>query len=212
MLDSIPHSGGDYRVSKESAFEYFQNFEEYPRRYQKYCKWVEVIDRSENMVTTREFWNIALDEDVDHVLITVRYELTPFTEIRYEIMSGYMTGIKNSMKFSDLENDPNKSVIDFALPILDSTGHPWGGKRNPVYDNLWLYLRIQNAQHLEGKKIKFAIGLTCSVCKKGKLGTRLGGSTEIGNHKLIDEQFECDMCHQIFKNYLSVSRDTVGVG
>lgn len=209
MLDSIPHSSGEYRVSKESAFEYFQNFEEYPQGYPKYCKRVQVVDRSENTITTKEFWN--MDTDVDHVLITVCYELIPFTEIRYEITSGYMTGVKNSMKFSDLESDSNKSLLELALPILDVNSHPWGGKRNPVYDNLWLYLRIQNAQHLEGLRIGFTLGQTCSKCKNGKLGARGGGGSEVGNHKLTDEQFECDSCHKVFKNYLSISTDTVGV-
>ena len=211
MLDSIPHSGGEYNVSKEKAFEYFQNFEEYPWRYPKYCKWVEVVDRSENTVTTREFWN--MDTEIDHVLITVCYELIPFIEIRYEIMEANLAnlvGIKNSMKFSDLESDPNKSLVELALPILDINGHPWSGKRNAAYDNVWLYLRLQNTQHLGGLKIsKFGIGQVCSECKKGKLGARLGGGYEVGNHKLIDEQFECDECHKVFKNYLSVSRDNV---
>lgn len=210
MLDSIPHSGGDYSVSKELAFEYFQNFEEYPRRYPKHCKWIEVIDRSENIVTTKEFWNIALDNDVDHVLITVRYELIPFTEIRYEIMSGYKTGIKNSMKFSDLESNPNKSVIEFALPILDITGHPYVS-RSPVYRDLGMYLRMQDAICMENLQVfRFRVGQTCSKCKKGILGALPGELTGTGNHNLTSENFECDHCHEVFKNYLSVSSDTGG--
>jgi hypothetical protein len=51
-------------------------------------------------------------------------ELIPFTSIRYEIMSGYKTGVKYGMKFSDLENNPDFNlVIEIAMPILDITGH-----------------------------------------------------------------------------------------
>ena len=83
-------------------------------------------------------------------------------------------------------------------------------KGTQPYDNVWLYLRLQNTQHLEGLKIsKFGIGQVCSECKKGNLDARLGGGYEVGNHKLIDEQFECDECHKVFKNYLSISRDNV---
>ena len=38
-----------------------------------------------------------------------------------------------------------------------------------------------------------------------------GDGIEVGNHKLTDEQFECDSCRQVFKNYLSVSKDSVEV-
>jgi hypothetical protein len=56
MLDSISHRSGPFYGSKESVFKYYQNLEEYPQRYPKYCKWVEVVDRSENIVTTKVFW------------------------------------------------------------------------------------------------------------------------------------------------------------
>lgn len=215
MLDSIPHRSGPFKGNKESVFEYYQNFEEYPQRYPKYCEWVKVVDRKENTVTTKEFWNISLDNDVDHVSIKVRYELNPFTEIRYEIMEANLArlvGIKNSMKFSDLQNNPDFNlVVEIAMPILDITGHP-NVSKSTVYQDLGMYLTSQDSICIRNNQgSRFAVGQTCSICKKGILGGRGGGGIEVGNHKLTDEQFECDSCGQVFKNYLSVSKDTVGV-
>jgi hypothetical protein len=114
VLDSIPHRSGPFKGSKESLFEYFQNVEGYPKRYSRYCESVEIIDKSDNTITTKEFWNISLDKDVDHVLIKVRYELIPYTEIRYEIMEANLArliGIKNRMKFSDLQDNPYSNLV-----------------------------------------------------------------------------------------------------
>jgi hypothetical protein len=215
MLESIPHRSGPFKGNKESVFEYYQDFEKYPQRYPKYCEWVKVIDRRGNTITTKEFWNISLDNDVDHVSIKVCYELIPFTEIRYEIIEGNLArliGIKNRMKFSDLQGNPDSNlVIEIAMPILDITGHP-NVSKSSVYQDLEMYLTIQDSICIHNKQdSRFAVGQTCSICKKGILGGRGGGGVEVDNHKLTDEQFECDSCHQVFKNYLSVSKDTVEV-
>ena len=68
---------------------------------------------------------------------------------------------------------------------------------------------MQDLQHLEGAKIGFSVGETCSECKTGKLITRLGGGIEVGNHKLTDKQFERDTCHKVFKYYFSLSTETL---
>jgi hypothetical protein len=129
-------------------------------------------------------------------------ELIPFTSIRYEIMSGNKTGVKYGMKFSDLENNPDFNlVIEIAMPILDITGHP-NVSKSSMYQDLETYLTLG---------CRYANGQTCSICKMGILGGRGRGCIEVGNHKLTDEQFECDSCRQVFKNYLSVSKDSVEV-
>jgi hypothetical protein len=215
MLESIPHRSGPFKGNKKSVFEYYQNFEEYPQRYPKYCEWVELADRKENVVTTKEFWNISLDNEIYHALITVRYELIPFTEIRYEIIEGNLArliGIKNRMKFSDLQDKPDFIVVEIAMPILDITGHP-NVSKSSVYQDLGMYLTIQDSICIHNNQdSKFAVGQTCSICNRGKLGALPGEITEKRNHKLTAEIFECGSCRQVFKNYLSVSKDTVEWG
>ncbi len=155
-------------------------------------------------MTTREFWNITLDNETAHKVINVRYEFIPYTEIRYEIIDGYADGIKNKLSFRDSEENPDRCIIEFALPIQDIAGHPYA-KNSYVYQDLWFYLRMQNAQFLENTPFtKFAIGQNCINCTKGKLIiARIGNSTEIDNYKLVGEQFECNLCgHQHYNNFI----------
>jgi hypothetical protein len=212
VYDSNPHSTGEYRATKQHAFEYFRNFEEYPVRYSKYCKWVRVVSRSDNSITTKEFWNITLDKNMDHVVLDVRYELIPNTAISYEILGRYASGIKNRISFLDLKDNTDRIIIELALPILDTPGHPYA-KNSFVYQDLWFYLRMQNAEFLENTPFtKFAVGQNCINCKEGKLIiNRPGNSTEIDNYKLVGEQFECDLCHHRHYNNYIFSRDGVDV-
>lgn len=213
MLASAPHRSGPFKGSKESIFEYYRNFEEYPHRYPNYCKRVEVLSRSDNTVTTREFWSISLGMDVDHVLITVRYKLIPFTEISYEIIDAtlaWVIGISNSMRFSDLEGNPNSNlVIEIAMPILDITGHP-NAIKSSVYEDLELYLTIQDSLCISNNQdTKPAVGQTCHLCNEGILYSLPGDITENRNHKLTAENFQCDTCHEVLKYYLSFSKETI---
>jgi hypothetical protein len=207
---SVEHSGGESRASKKSAFEYFRNLEEYPIRYRKYCSWIKIVHRTENTITTREFWNITLDSQTTHKVISVRYEFIPYSEIRYEILEGYAEGIKNKLSFRDSVENPEGCIIELALPILDIAGHPYT-KNSMVYQDLWFYLKMKNMEFLEKMPFTmFALGQKCINCKKGKLIiARLGNSTELQNYKIVGEQFECDVCsHRHYNNFI-FSRDGV---
>jgi hypothetical protein len=69
--------------------------------YPRYCNWINTVHRTENTLTTKEFWNITLDRQTAHKIITVRSEFIPSTEIRYEILEGNAEGIKNKITFED---------------------------------------------------------------------------------------------------------------
>src|SRR6266511_3031875 len=97
MFDS--HSTVPSRIIKEQLFDYYSNFEEYTIRYPKYCGQVSIVLKSNNVVITRELWNIESPKEEE--LIEVRYRLSPSTEISYEIISDNKLGIENKMKFSD---------------------------------------------------------------------------------------------------------------
>lgn len=103
-------------------------------------------------------------------------------------------------------------IIEIAMPILDITGHPSVSKSS-VYQDLEMYLTIQDSFCISNNQdARPAVGQSCPLCKKGTLSALPGERTESSvNHSLTSENFECDTCHKVFKYYLSVSRDTVGV-
>lgn len=205
------HLGKNCLVTKEKAFHYYKDVEDYPNRYPKYCQSVEVIASSVNTITTKEFWNVTIDKDTAHVAIQVQYTFKGPTEIRYEILSGHMKGIKNRILLSDSQNEDYKSAVQLSLPILDMTGHPIYGNKSSVYQDLLLYFEIQDAQHLENKMINFQLGQKCPKCSTGKLGAKPSDIMEVDNNKRTITSFECDTCGEIFKNIMMESRDTVGV-
>lgn len=206
-----PHLGKSCLVTKEKAFQYYKDVEDYPNRYPKYCQSVKVMESSNNKITTKEFWNVTIDRDTDHVIIQVQYTFTEPTEIKYEIISGHMKGIKNRIRISDSQNEEYKSLVELSLPILDMTGHPFYGNKSIIYQDLLLYFEIQDAQHLEKKMINFQLGQKCPKCNTGRLGAKPSDIMEVNNNKRTIMSFECDACGEVFKNIMMESRDTVGV-
>jgi hypothetical protein len=50
------------------AFEYFRDIESYPQRYPNFCKSVYVLERSDDNIVTKEFWNISINNDFGMLL------------------------------------------------------------------------------------------------------------------------------------------------
>ena len=103
----IPYYSRPLIVSMEKAFDYFSDIESYPERYPDYCKKVEVLQRSYNNIITREFWNIMIKEDIDHVVLDVRYSFYRPKAIHYEIIGGYekAVGFKNAIFLRQSKNE-----------------------------------------------------------------------------------------------------------
>jgi ribosome-associated toxin RatA of RatAB toxin-antitoxin module len=178
-------------ITKEKVFQYYKDVEDYPKRYPKYCQSVEVTESSNNTITTKEFWNVTTDKDTDHAIIQVQYTLTEPTEIRYEILSGHMKGIKNRIHIT--ENDEYKSIVELSLPILDMTGHPIYGNKSTIYQDLLLYFEIQDIQHLANYMTMFQLGQKCPKCNKFyTLGAKPSDIMEVENNKRTIMSFECD--------------------
>lgn len=201
------HEVRSYIVTKQEAFDYHKEFQQYSIRYPKYCQNIEITNCTNTEITTKEFWNVTLDSETDHALIEVRYHLTPNSEIKYEILKGNMSGVKNRIIFSDSKNQNYKSEIYFSLPVLDLTGHPLIGKGSSIYDNLLLYLRIQDAKHLEGKRGTFEIGQICPRCNRGKLGAKPGEIIGVNNNTKTVQRFQCDSCGETFSHTTMISRN-----
>lgn len=109
-IPRTPHYSRLLLVPISKAFQYYKNIEVYTERYPDYCNQVDIIEKSDNgnMIKTKEFWNISIDSDIDHVVVYVNYDLIPLTEIRYEIVdSSYkkLIGIKNHIWLDERENN-----------------------------------------------------------------------------------------------------------
>jgi hypothetical protein len=85
-------------VSK--TFQYYSDVELYPKRYPEYCGKVEKIEEIDSNFKTRELWYIGLSNDVSHIVVYLKYTLSPPTKILYEVTdSTYekLKGIKSGI-------------------------------------------------------------------------------------------------------------------
>jgi hypothetical protein len=193
-------------MSKEALFDYFSNFEEYPVRYPKHCGQVDIISRSDNEIITREFWNIQLPQEYE--LIEVRYQLFRPTEIKYEIIGDARLGINNMMQFSVSNNSSTVSTIEYSLPMIDIVRRLCG-HYSRIYEDFKIYLLGQDSLHMQNNQnTRFALGQYCSICKTGILGGSANNEFteyEDMSFRVYIERFECDSCHKIFSNSMTVT-------
>jgi hypothetical protein len=148
------HYGSLLIVPISRAFQYYSDLEAYTERYPDYCKQVDVIEKSDNgnMMKTKEFWNIFVDRDIDHVVLYVNYNLFPLKEIRYEIVdSSYkkLVGIKNHILLEEREND--QSAIKANNVLLDIVCFPPHSRESDRYEELIDYFTMKDCIHLENK-------------------------------------------------------------
>jgi ribosome-associated toxin RatA of RatAB toxin-antitoxin module len=86
------------RVTQSESYQYSSDIEKYVERYPWYYKTIDVIERTDNGLTSKMFLNVHLSAKVDHALVTTKYKFIPETEIRYEVIRGPGQGIiKNSI-------------------------------------------------------------------------------------------------------------------
>ena len=152
---SISHSGRLLIVPISKAFQYYCDLESYPTRYPDCCKQFDLLDTNDNKVKTRELWNIALNNDVDHVVLHVLYTFSPQTNIQYEIMeSSYegLVGIKSGISLTEREN--YQTAIDYNNVLLDTICYPPHSKSLHRYDELIDYFRIKDCIYLENKPLE----------------------------------------------------------
>lgn len=71
-----PHYARLLIVPISKAFSYFSDIESYPIIYPNFCKRIDIIERSENTIVTKEFWNISINNKIDHVVLYVHYTLS----------------------------------------------------------------------------------------------------------------------------------------
>jgi hypothetical protein len=162
-------------VPIDEAFRYFSDVDANATRYSTYCKNVATISSTDHSLTTKEFWNISISADIDHVILEVRYRFVPPTRIYYEIIGGYVKGIgiQNLLVLTRTEN--NSTIVKINNPLLDIICYPPHSIKPGMhfftgYMDMIGYFLTRDLIHLEKKSFEhFKAGQTCIKCKKGTL-------------------------------------------
>jgi hypothetical protein len=69
----------------KDTFEYYRDIASYQSRYPRYYGKIEVIYESNGILRTKEFLNLNLDADRDHLSIQVEYQIDEPHKISFEI-------------------------------------------------------------------------------------------------------------------------------
>jgi len=209
-----PHSSRQLNVSMETAFAYYSDIEAYPERYADYCKKIEVIEKSQNKLITKEFWNIMIDENIDHVVLDVHYTLIPPKEIRYEITGGYpkAIGIKNALVLK--ETKEKRIFVHQNNVLLDIICFPphrirYGDYHFQNYHDKINYFTIKDCIRLEGKPMEgFKEGQLCPKCKSGHLEKSAKKEDyQTKNFRRRVQFWICDICGKEFKHTMVETSD-----
>jgi hypothetical protein len=203
--------GLDVPLSK--AYEYYSDIEVYTQRYLRYYSKIDVVDRSNETISTRQFLNVSLDENQDHVNVDVKYTFFPLKEIQYEIEGYGENVIKNSIRFR------NKDIVGKAYQCAVEINHvpldimcypPHSIERDMVgyneYARMIDYFTEQDLEPLENKRWRWKVEDSCIKCGKGTL--QLTGEREDTGFRKI-EYFKCDYCASPFKNQRIETCDTL---
>jgi hypothetical protein len=195
------------------AFEYFRDIESYPQRYPNFCKSVDVLERSDDNIVTKEFWNISINNEIDHVFLKVRYSFFCPNQIKYEIINGYekAIGIKNAILLTDRGN--NETSIKGNNVLLDIISFPPHSIKSDRYQETIEYFRVQDCIHLEKKGIEyFKEGHICTKCKVGHLSAPI--TKEIYKKDNFERKmvfWKCDSCGFEFQEFTLGTNDGVNI-
>ncbi|MDN5847521.1 MAG: hypothetical protein L0H53_14750 [Candidatus Nitrosocosmicus sp.] len=206
----ISHYGRPLIISMESAFQYFSDVESFPNYYPNICKKIDVILKSNDSNVTKEFWNVSINDKIDHVVLKVRYTFAPPNTISYEIIDGYekAIGIKNTITLN--VNSKGMTFVEGNNPLLDVICYPphsvqmdeYSYKR---YTDLIDYFIWMDCIHLEKKPLEqLKEGDVCTKCKIGHLEKSIKKedfSNAKGTFRIRTEFWFCDSCGQEFKHY-----------
>ena len=197
---TLPHYERLFIVPISKAFQYYRDIEASTERYPDYCRRVDIIENSENgnMIKTKEFWNTCIDNDIDHVVLYINYNLIPLTKIHYEIVdSSYkkLIGIKNHILLEEREN--NQTGIKVNNVLLDVECFLPHTRESDKYEEMIEYFTIKDSIHLENKPMKpFKEGQLCTQCFRGHLQTSgMKESSQRNGYKRKITFWECNRCN-----------------
>jgi hypothetical protein len=159
-MPSIDVNGRFLTGPISKVFGHFSNIESYTEKYPHYYGKIDLMSRvNEKSITTREFLNISLDAERNHVVVHVQYKLIPMKEISYEVIGDYGNGIKNKITFQAMGR--LTYVIGTIVP-LDIISLPPGSKESKQYIRMLNYFRSQDIICLQNKPLGNKIGEICT--------------------------------------------------
>jgi len=190
----MEHYSKVLEVPVKRAFEYFTAFEEFEKRYPRYCARIDVIEKTFDRVITEEFWNMALGNDISHVKLKVEYVLTPNQQIQYKIIDGsYGKGTTNIFRLEDRGDKTH--VLANVVPL--DVYSLFYGKHDLVYLKMVEYFIRRDSIVLEGKKFGWEDGDPCPFCEDGKLEKiAKTHETETRKERRRLEFFKCNKCEK----------------
>lgn len=196
--------GTIYSYNTSSYIELYSDY------YPNICKKVDIVSKSNISLITREFWNVTINEKIDHVILNVRYTFDPPNAISYEVIGGYekAIGIMNAITLN--KNTKGMTYVIGNSPFLDVICYPphlvemddYSYRR---YTDFIDYFVEMDCIHLENKPLQlFKENSVCIKCKIGHLEKTIKKeeySNAKGTFRKRTEFWLCDNCGQEFKQY-----------
>lgn len=197
------------------TFEYYRDIVSYQSKYPRYYGKIEAVEKSDEIVKTKEFLNLSLDAHREHVSIEVEYHFDKPHSISFEIRgNNSIVGISKGglrlipQKFY-LNGKPSEGTLTSGtISALEVMSLPPGSKDSYQYEEMLVYFGERDAEVLEGaRSYGYRLGQQCTKCGKGQLqksGKKLYSEIE-RNSPLTEQQTTmevllCNYCGSSFEN------------
>jgi len=190
------------------VFDYYSQIDKYPERYPTYCMKVDIIEKNENCLVTKEIWNVTIGE-LDHITVKVKYTLKPNNEIKFEILEGYGQGCINGIVLTESDNGLVGARLAWVpLEIISKVY----GDEDPLIADMAKYFNRRDVEDYEGKQVETKAGDPCPFCKIGKL-VPTGKFKELDKHDEYQSErsFQCDSCDKTISHHEIHLRERIGI-
>jgi hypothetical protein len=186
----------------------------YHSRYPRYYGKIDVINESDKLLKTKEFLNLNLDENRDHLSIEVEYHIHKPNKILFKITSSnFIESISGDLTFTSQEFYYNKercegTFVNGTISALTVISLPPRSEDCSEYEEMLIYFGHTDAEFLEGKpSYEFRAGQQCIICNKGRLQvlgkkehTKRDREFPLVEQENIIEVLVCDTFGKSFEN------------
>ena len=198
------------------TFEYYDDIASYNSRYPTYYGNIDVMYESNGILNTKEFLNLNLDKDRDHVSIEGEYRIDKPNKISFELKGdNIVESISGGLTFIPTEFIYNKerregTLVSGTISALEMISLPPGSKDGSEYEKMLVYFGERDDELIEGKPVNgYREGQQCTKCGKGKLQisakkerTRIDREFPLADQENMIDVLGCDHCGNSFENVL----------